>query len=106
VTIMKIPRASRGHLARRSSGGCGNGRTEDAPRDTLGRVSLTSRQLQVLEFVRSFIGGHGWPPTCREISTAFGWGNRSAAKNHLDVLVRKRWLVRGTGARTIRIQGE
>lgn len=54
---------------------------------------LTSRQLEVLEFVRSFSERHGVPPAVREIGERFGFTAR-AAFDHLRALERKGMLER------------
>lgn len=53
---------------------------------------LTSRQREVLEFVRHFILTVGYPPTVREICERFGFRSPNAGKNHLARLVSKGYL--------------
>jgi Holliday junction resolvase RusA-like endonuclease len=58
---------------------------------------LTARQAEVLEFVRWYIGKHGFSPTTREIGRAFGFSSPHAAWDHLQALRRKGhidWIVR------------
>jgi hypothetical protein len=94
----------RGRLACKSPGGCCGIPIAQAPRDDHGRVVLTERQRAVLDFVREYIDRHGWAPTLDAISTEFGFSRRSAAKQHLDCLERKGWIVREPRAsRAIRI---
>jgi repressor LexA len=54
---------------------------------------LTSRQREVLEFVRIFSDRHGVPPAVREIAERFGFTAR-AAFDHLKALERKGMLER------------
>lgn len=78
----------------RSPGGCPRGvRLADAPRDDRGRVVLSRQQTRVLGEIRRYIDDHGYPPTLREISDAFGWSGPSAAKQAIGWLVRKGWLI-------------
>jgi repressor LexA len=63
---------------------------------------LTSRQREVLEFIRSFSDRHGVPPAVREIGQRFGFTAR-AAFDHLRALERKGKLERRvTGKRASR----
>ncbi|MGH7392467.1 MAG: transcriptional repressor LexA [Candidatus Rokuibacteriota bacterium] len=63
---------------------------------------LTSRQLDVLNFIRAFSERHGVPPTVREIGEKFRVTPR-AAFDHLRALERKGALQRrATGRRTSR----
>jgi repressor LexA len=57
------------------------------------RLSLTSRQREVLEFIRRFMGQAGYPPTVREIGAHFGFVPRSVF-DHLKALERKGYLRR------------
>ncbi len=54
---------------------------------------MTSRQREVLEFVRTFSERHGVPPAVREIADRFGFTAR-AAFDHLKALERKGMLER------------
>ncbi|HEV8440891.1 MAG TPA: transcriptional repressor LexA [Methylomirabilota bacterium] len=54
---------------------------------------LTSRQREILEFVRIFSERHGVPPAVREIGERFGFTAR-AAFDHLRALERKGMLER------------
>jgi repressor LexA len=49
---------------------------------------LTDRQKKVMEFLRSFMGEHGYPPTVREIGERFGF-TWPAARGHLRAIERK-----------------
>jgi len=57
------------------------------------RPQLTSRQKEVLEFIKEFTGENGYSPTMREICGCFGFQPR-AATNHVDALVRKGYLTK------------
>lgn len=69
---------------------------------------LTSRQRDVLEFIRTFSAQHGVPPTVREIGTRFRVTPR-AAFDHLRALERKGMLERrasaGRTSRALRVAG-
>jgi len=54
---------------------------------------LTTRQREVLEFVRHFMAKAGYPPTVREIGAHFGFVPRSIF-DHLKTLERKGYLRR------------
>ena len=58
---------------------------------------LTTRQREVLAFIRSFTGRHGVPPTVREIGDKFQVTPR-AAFDHLRALERKGMLQRRQSA--------
>lgn len=65
------------------------------------QAPLTSRQRQVLQFVASFIGDNGYPPSQREICKFLGVpGNRPAVK-HLIALEQKGYLKRDPVSRGI-----
>ncbi|MGQ0621150.1 MAG: transcriptional repressor LexA [Panacagrimonas sp.] len=50
---------------------------------------LTSRQTEILDFIRARIVGHGAPPTRAEIVSQFGFASPTAADDHLRALARK-----------------
>lgn len=50
---------------------------------------LTSRQQEILQFVRDRIEATGLPPTRIEIAQQFGFRSPNAAEEHLKVLARK-----------------
>ena len=67
---------------------------------------LTSRQQQVLDFIRGFMETEGLPPTRAEIAEAIGFRSVNAAEEHLRALVRKGVLTILPGvARGIRLGG-
>ncbi len=51
--------------------------------------TLTSRQLQVLEFIQDSIRVANMPPTIAEITVAMGFGSTNATRGHLQALERK-----------------
>ena len=57
------------------------------------RLALTSRQREVLDFIRYFLAQAGYPPTVREIGAHFGFVPRSVF-DHLKALERKGYLRR------------
>lgn len=59
---------------------------------------LTAKQREVLEFIRTFTGAHGVPPTVREIGEQFRITPR-AAFDHLKALERKGALQRRPSVR-------
>ena len=54
--------------------------------------SLTDRQQEVLDCIRSHIQEWGVPPSRAEIARALGFAFPSAADNHLKALERKGWI--------------
>lgn len=55
---------------------------------------LTSRQQQVLEYIRSSIAERGYPPTLREIGAHMGIRSTNGVNDHLRALERKGYLTR------------
>jgi repressor LexA len=55
---------------------------------------LTSRQQQVLEFIRSSILERGYPPTLREIGQHMGIRSTNGVNDHLRALEHKGYLTR------------
>lgn len=53
---------------------------------------LSGRQQQILDFIRSFIDEHGYPPTVRDIQKGCGVSSTSVVDYNLNVL-RKRGLL-------------
>ena len=51
--------------------------------------ALTARQQQILDFIRQFAAGEGFPPTRAEIARALGFRSANAAEDHLRALARK-----------------
>lgn len=66
--------------------------------------ALTSRQREVLEFIREAVKHTGLPPTRSEIAEALGFRSPNAAEEHLRALARKGAIELRPGAsRGIRI---
>ena len=59
--------------------------------------SLSPRQSNVLDFVRSFVAAHGYAPTLREIAAHLGISGTVAVVRHLDALEKKGWIRRQPG---------
>jgi len=51
--------------------------------------NLTSRQKDVLDYVKSYIVSHGYPPTVREIGSALGINSPATIHAHLKNLEKK-----------------
>ena len=58
---------------------------------------LSSRQEQVLEFVRAGVARHGYPPSIREIGDAVGLRSTSSVAYQLKALEEKGYLQRDPG---------
>ena len=43
-------------------------------------------QLEVFDWIVTFVGLHGFPPTRSEISNRFGWKSPQAAQDYLERL--------------------
>lgn len=55
---------------------------------------LSTRQREIYEFVTSYVDGHGYPPTVREIGDAVGLASPSTVHAHLANLERAGYLRR------------
>lgn len=65
---------------------------------------LTSRQQEILDFIRNSLEVLGAPPTRAEIADAFGFASHNAAEEHLKALAKKGAIVLEPGsARGIRL---
>lgn len=65
---------------------------------------LTKRQDDVLDFVKSYIASHGYPPTVREIGKAIGVNSPATVQAHLECLEDKGFIRKeGTKNRTIEV---
>ena len=54
--------------------------------------SITRRQGEVLDFLRTFVKDYGYPPTRRDITDEFGFKSPNAAEEHLRALDRKGFI--------------
>jgi len=65
---------------------------------------LTSRQQEILDFIRNTVEVFSVPPTRAEIASAFGFASPNAAEDHLKALARKGAITLEAGsARGIRL---
>lgn len=65
--------------------------------------SITKRQQEVLDFIKSYISGHHFPPTMREISDHFDISVKGAY-DHVKALEKKRYINLGSNrSRTIEV---
>ncbi len=68
--------------------------------------SLTSRQKEIYDFIRSRMESRGYPPTVREIGTAFDIKSPNGVMCHLNALVKKGLIEReAQSARAIQLVG-
>jgi repressor LexA len=69
--------------------------------------SLTSRQQEILDFLKQWIQENGMPPTRAEMCSALGFRSPNAAEEHLRALQRKGAIEMLPGSsRGIRVMGE
>ena len=67
-------------------------------------MKLTTRQQEILDFIRNTVEVLGAPPTRAEIAQAFGFASHNAAEEHLRALAKKGLIVLEPGsARGIRL---
>lgn len=55
---------------------------------------LTSRQREILDYLRKMMQEKAYPPTVREIGLAIGLSSSSTVQNHLNTLERKGYIRR------------
>ncbi|MBQ4899337.1 MarR family transcriptional regulator [Paenibacillus sp. Marseille-P2973] len=65
--------------------------------------TLTQRQSEALEIIKSFVAQNGYPPSIRELADQLGLQSSSTAFNLLDQLVRKGFINKGPGPRMLRV---
>ena len=69
-------------------------------------IKLTTRQAEILAFIKKCIEDNGYPPTRAEIAQKLGFKSPNAAEEHLKALARKGAIEMTPGAsRGIRIPG-
>ncbi len=56
------------------------------------KQELTSRQRDVLQFIRDQIASRGHPPTIREIGSKFGIRSTNGVRSHIAALIKKGFL--------------
>lgn len=54
--------------------------------------TLTNRQKEIFDFIKSKISNEGYPPTRMEISEFFGFKSPNAAEDHLKALKKKGFI--------------
>lgn len=65
---------------------------------------ITSRQTQILQFIKDFLLEHGYAPTRREIMQHFRFKSTKGVADHLTALKKKGYLTQsGRGARTLEL---
>ncbi|GIX38824.1 transcriptional repressor LexA [Silanimonas lenta] len=69
-------------------------------------MTLTDRQLAILDFLRAYLAAEGRPPTLAEIASAFGFRQARSAQDHLQALAAKGAIELVPGARGIRLRDE
>ena len=57
--------------------------------------ALTKRQEEILRYLEMFTVKSGYPPTIREIRSAFGFRSNRSVVDHLNALERKGYIKRG-----------
>lgn len=58
------------------------------------KTSLSKRQAEILDFIKTEIQRKGYPPSVREIGKAVGLSSSSTVHSHLAALERKRYVRR------------
>lgn len=53
---------------------------------------LTERQSEVLDFIKSYIAKHGYPPAVREIGAALGLSSPATTQSHITALESKGYI--------------
>lgn len=56
---------------------------------------LTSRQQQILDFIKSFMQKRGYPPTLQEIAKNVGISTPTGVRVNLEALLKKKYIIRG-----------
>lgn len=66
---------------------------------------LTRRQIEALDYIKSFVANKGYPPSIRELAEGMKLLSSSTAFNVLEQLVRKGYIKKGNGPRELQIIG-
>ena len=53
---------------------------------------LTNRQKDVLDYIKSYVAKHGYPPAVREIGTALGLNSPATIQSHINALESKGYI--------------
>ena len=65
---------------------------------------LTKRQEDALNFIKTYMVSHGYPPTVREIADAIGVSSPATVQAHLEGLAEKGYIKKGSNKnRTIEL---
>lgn len=69
---------------------------------------LSSRQIEALEFIKSFIEGNGYAPSVRQLATGLNLKSTSTAHGYFDRLTKYGYITKGDAKspRTIKVIGE
>ena len=59
---------------------------------------LTSRQKEILEYIKKFSANKKYPPSIREIASNFNLSSPATAHVHVNKLIEKGYLKRGKGS--------
>ena len=69
-------------------------------------MTLSDRQVRMLQFIRSYLEEHSYPPTIREIGKAVGIPSTSVVKYNLERLQEKGYIERSEEvSRGLRLDG-
>ena len=72
--------------------------------DNRTKIQMTNKQLEILEFVQSFIKTKGFAPSLQDIATGLGLRSRSNIHRHIHILEQEgRINMKPHKFRTIRI---
>jgi repressor LexA len=66
---------------------------------------LTDKQERILNFIVEYVEDKGYPPSIREIGTAFDISSLRGVTVHLDALERKGYIKRANTSRSITVMG-
>ncbi|MDH7604900.1 MAG: transcriptional repressor LexA [Melioribacter sp.] len=58
----------------------------------MGKENITTRQKEILDFIKDYVDLNGYPPTYREIGRQFNISSTFGVKRHIDALVKKGYL--------------
>ena len=53
---------------------------------------LTDRQKEVLDYIKSYVASHGYPPAVREIGKALGLNSPATIQSHITALESKGYI--------------
>jgi repressor LexA len=67
---------------------------------------LTNRQKDVLDYIKSYVAEHGYPPAVREIGNALGLNSPATIQSHINALKSKGYIKKTNSKyRTLEIVG-